>query len=292
MTLEIPRGKYVLAVSGGVDSMVLLDMLAKRPDLALVVAHFNHNIREDSQKDQELVQDVTNEHKLPFDLGTGQLGTNASEETARNARYTFLKQAQARHHAKAIITAHHQDDVIETAFINVIRGTDRRGLSAIVNNKEIIRPLRKVPKKQILEYAKSNKLTWREDSTNQDVDYLRNYLRLNVLTKLTPVQKRKLISNLDKVAKINYRIDKKIATISQTMDKSDIDRSVFAALPNQLGNELVAQYLRETSVVDFDSNTIERLSMAIKTSKPNSMHPVKQSVVLKVGKSKAKLVTP
>lgn len=292
MKVVVEPGKYVLAVSGGVDSMTLLDILAKQPGVELIVAHFNHGIREDSGQDEELVMQAAAAYGLIFEAGYTQLGKTASEATARDARYGFLKQVEAKYKTKAVITAHHQDDLIETALINLIRGTGRLGLSAISSNKQVLRPLLSTPKAEVESYARQHKLEWREDSTNQDTEYLRNHLRLDVLPKLTKVERQKLINNIDKVAKTNVKIDNEFATMSHLLDTENIDRELFSILPADLGNELVAYLLRKVSVTDFDSKTINRLSMAIKTSKPDSTHPVKGMSSLEVGSQSARLVTP
>jgi tRNA(Ile)-lysidine synthetase-like protein len=292
MKLRLLPGKYILAVSGGVDSMVLLDLLAKMPGVELVVAHFDHGIRPDSKKDEELVRKIAASYKLSYESAEGKLGPGTSEETARNARYGFLKHLQAEHEAKAIITAHHQDDLIETAFINLIRGTGRLGLSAIATNKRVRRPLLDTPKAEIEAYARKHKLQWREDATNQSPDYLRNRLRLSVIPRLTILQRESLISYIDKVAKTNTKIDKEIATLSHNIDINMINRRQFSGLPTNLGNELIAHFLRRAAVVDFDSKTVNRLSMAIKTSKANSIHPIKQRSSLMVSTETASFTTP
>jgi tRNA(Ile)-lysidine synthase len=291
MQVEVPKGKYILAVSGGVDSMVLLDMLGKKPGLNLVVAHFNHGIRNDSFKDEELVKQAAADYGLIFELGAAHLGKNASEAAARHVRYGFLNQMLLKHRAKAIITAHHQDDLIETAMINLIRGTGRLGLTAMASNEQIIRPLLITPKIEIETYARRHKLEWLEDPTNQHTQYLRNYLRLNILPSLTKAKRQSLICNIDKVAKNNMKINNEIATLSHN-NRQSIDRNIFSSLPTEIGNEVVAHLLRQANVADFDSKTINRLSLAIKTSKPNSTHPVKLSTSLEVGIETARLVTP
>src|SRR5258708_37503607 len=101
MKVNTPPGKYILAVSGGVDSMVLLDLLSKKPDVELVVAHFNHGIRADSNLDEELVEKAAQKHGLFHEVGYGKLGAGASEETAREASYKFLKSAARKHKANA-----------------------------------------------------------------------------------------------------------------------------------------------------------------------------------------------
>src|SRR5438309_11792005 len=94
MELQIMPGKYVLAVSGGVDSMVLLDLLAAQPGIELIVAHFDHGIREDADADRQLVEAAATRYGLPFVAARGQLGAQASEATAREARYRFLQQVR------------------------------------------------------------------------------------------------------------------------------------------------------------------------------------------------------
>src|SRR5690606_5271626 len=106
--IKIRPGKYVVAVSGGVDSMVLLDLLRQKPKLELIVAHFDHGIRPDSAEDRKLVQRVAKHYDLPFVYAEGKLGPKASEALAREARYAFLRRVQAEQGAEAIITAHHQ----------------------------------------------------------------------------------------------------------------------------------------------------------------------------------------
>ena len=90
MKVQLEPGKYVVAVSGGVDSMSLLHALKDLPDVELVVAHFDHGIRPDSAQDRELVQKIADEYGLSFEYTQGHLGKDASEEQARKARYEFL----------------------------------------------------------------------------------------------------------------------------------------------------------------------------------------------------------
>src|SRR6185369_2891937 len=122
MQLKVRPGKYVVAVSGGVDSMVLLELLRQKPKLELIVAHFDHGIRPESGEDRKLVQRIAKHYELPFVYVEGHLGASASEALAREARYAFLRKVQAEQGAEAIITAHHQDDMLETAIMDLMRG--------------------------------------------------------------------------------------------------------------------------------------------------------------------------
>ncbi|MHB8136206.1 MAG: tRNA lysidine(34) synthetase TilS [Anaerolineaceae bacterium] len=176
--------KYVVAVSGGVDSVVLLDMLINNnlpaiyqlpfTNYQLIVAHFDHGIRDDSKSDAIFVAKLAEQYKLPFETKREELGKGASEEEARDRRYKFLRSVAKKYDAK-LVTAHHADDVIETILINIMRGTGWRGLAAI--DSDIVRPLTDMLKSEIIDYAIKNKLNWREDSTNKQNVYLRNRIR-------------------------------------------------------------------------------------------------------------------
>ena len=166
--------RYVLAVSGGVDSVVLLDMLSRQPNLDLIIAHFDHGIRDDSAMDANFVAELADRYKLPFETSREELGKNASEEIARDRRYKFLRYVASKHTAQ-LVTAHHADDVVETIAINLSRGTGWRGLAAM--DSDVLRPMTNITKAEIINYAKYNKLNWREDITNVSDDYLRNRLR-------------------------------------------------------------------------------------------------------------------
>src|ERR1051326_4577924 len=105
MKVGVPEGKYILAVSGGVDSMALLDILAGQPGVELIVAHFNHGIRPDSMREERLVKNTAKKYGLKFELGHGNLDLAASEDQARQARYRFLKSVKRKYGADKIITA-------------------------------------------------------------------------------------------------------------------------------------------------------------------------------------------
>lgn len=185
--------RYVVAVSGGVDSVVLLDILMSKnkkdnpltdeikcrlvlgENFEVIVAHFDHGIRNDSADDAEFVRELASTYGLTYETTREELGKNASEELARDRRYAFLR-AVAKKHSATIMTAHHADDVIETIAINLTRGTGWRGL-AVLDSPDIERPLLETTKKQLIEYATTHQLHWHEDSTNSDTNYLRNDLR-------------------------------------------------------------------------------------------------------------------
>lgn len=286
MKTKLAPGKYVVAVSGGVDSMALLDLLIKQSTLGsspleLVVAHFNHGIRADSDVDERLVRTVANKRGLMFELGYGHLGAGASEAKARTARYTFLGKVRQKHRALTIITAHHQDDLIETVILNILRGTGRRGVSAISGNPDVARPLLGYSKKQIKNYATKNKLKWHEDISNQDQRYLRNYVRLQLVPRLTSESRQQLLQNADNVAKTGIKIDNLIATLSHTIsDKNIINRYKFTMLPTEIGQEVLMIWLRQAGFKQVDKKTIEKLNTTIKTARPTTTYPINSQLEL------------
>lgn len=181
---HVKAGTYIVAVSGGIDSVVLLDVLVRRGELNLVVAHFDHGIRLESRADAAFVSKLAETYQLPFHTERLQLGKEASEATARQARYAFLEKIKTQYNALAIITAHHADDVVETMIINLLRGTGWRGLCSLRETVKIKRPFLSVRKQEVIAYAEKYRLEWREDSTNAELHYLRNRVRHTITPQI------------------------------------------------------------------------------------------------------------
>jgi tRNA(Ile)-lysidine synthetase-like protein len=285
VTLNKP-GSYILAISGGVDSMVLLDLVSKSATSQqdLVVAHLNHGIRHDSYIDLRTVESAAQDLGLVFESKTISLGAAVSEDLARIVRYQFLREIKDKHQAQAIITAHHQDDLIETAIINIIRGTNRKGLSAINSHDDIIRPLLDYPKQDLIIYATNNDLIWREDSTNANQNYLRNYVRANITSRLNVRGRSQLIEIIEKVTTINSELDELVTAmlIAQT-EHNHVDRQWFSSLPHNAAREVLAVWLRQNNIRGFDKKTLERLVVAAKVAGCGRSFPVLQGHSLEIG---------
>ncbi|MEI6237208.1 MAG: tRNA lysidine(34) synthetase TilS [Candidatus Saccharibacteria bacterium] len=272
LNIDIPKGKFVVAVSGGVDSVVLLDILMSSqlptPNSQLIVAHFDHGIRQDSAKDAKLVKDLAKKYKLNYESEEANLGEGTGEAEARDKRYEFLYKIKQKYSADALMTAHHQDDLIETSMINILRGTGRRGLSSLKTTKTAIRPLLDIPKKTLIEYAVTNKLEWNEDSTNEDIKILRNYLRLKVVAIMTEGQRDEWLKILHSARQINDRLDYEIQNIlHRGLHKNQpvLSRSWFIMLPYDVSKEVLLTILYNIGLKDIDKKTIERLTVQIKT---------------------------
>lgn len=256
--------KYVVAVSGGVDSVVLLHMLhtRKKSNVFYVVAHFDHGIRADSYIDRALVERLAKEYDMPFESAEGRLGADTSEAEARTARYKYLRTVKDKYKAEKIITAHHQDDVIETMIINIIRGTSPRGLAPMQHQTDILRPLLSKTKKELLSYAAEHKLVWHEDSTNTDENYLRNYIRMNIMPQLESSRETLLEIN-ETIDKLYVDIDMRISGVlyGQRM----IYRPNFVFYPFVVQKEIMRAWLLKSGVTELDKQLIERATVAAKT---------------------------
>lgn len=293
---------YIVAVSGGVDSVVLLDMLTAGDGAApkdvrslhgskFVVAHFDHGIRLDSGADRQFVQKLAETHNLPFEYDEGRLGSGASEAVAREVRYGFLRRLQQTYAATAIITAHHQDDVLETAVVNMLRGTNRRGMSSLASREGVLRPLLSYTKQELVAYATERSLQWREDSTNSDQHYLRNYVRHSILSKASATERNALIGYINSLARINKQIDAELeAYIHGDPEYPQLNRVRFIALPHLVAREVIAQWLRHAAMRSYDTKTLDRLVIGAKTLSAGSLVSVDKFHWLEISRTSLALI--
>ena len=261
-------GKYVVAVSGGVDSMSLLDILVKRSEYELIVANFYHGIRDDSHLDMELVHDVAATYNLEFAGGRLDMGGGASEGDARKARYEFLYRIMKEQGAEAIATAHHLDDRIETMLLNKQRGAGWYGLAPLRETDTIKRPLLEVWKLEIVEYAQVNELKWREDSTNKKMDTPRNHIRQQLAAE--PGRKRQLAHELKVNDEYRDRRMIELEDLAKDIVESDdegcsIKRSSFLALDTTSAQDMLFYVLHSGFGHGFARDQIKRLEHFVKT---------------------------
>jgi tRNA(Ile)-lysidine synthetase-like protein len=270
MNVSLPKGKYIIAVSGGVDSVVLLDVLAtsfKTPDYTFVVAHFDHGIRRESHEDAVFVEGLAKKYDLTYELGSVKLGKNASEQSARTRRYDFLRGIMKYHNAAAILTAHHEDDLIETMLMHLQRGTGRHGLSPMARTADIIRPLLGVAKDTILQYAHSHALLWREDSTNKELTYKRNRIRKMLKQKLDAEDRAKLLSIYMTMFTSNNKLDEVVSDLLRTVtnNENEILRSRFVVLPYKIAKECVKLWLQKNGISQINESLVSKCVVAVKT---------------------------
>jgi tRNA(Ile)-lysidine synthase len=229
--------KVLLAVSGGVDSMVMLSLFAAS-DWVAGVAHCNFQLRgEEGDEDTELVKREAERYGLEcytrnFDTkGEVERTGESIQMAARRLRYDWFGELSARHGYTAIAIAHQADDSIETFFINLFRGTGLRGLTGIsVTRGRIIRPLLFATRHEITDYALANKIGYREDSSNRSTKYLRNKIRLGLVPRLREINPRfteTMRRNVDRLTQTQTFIDAGIKQIRGEVESRKGDTVVI-----------------------------------------------------------------
>lgn len=252
----------VVAVSGGVDSVVLLDMMVKQVKTPMIVAHFDHGIRPDSREDALFVQALAKGYGLGYETRREELGENASEALARERRYKFLNSVAKKHRGR-VVTAHHGDDLAETVAINLSRGTGWRGLAVL--DSGVLRPMIHMRKEDVYSYALENGLEWREDSTNSDDKYLRNKVRPGVAELYR--------DEIERVGALRQR---------QVEIKRAVESEVFRLLGagpiysryfiTNIPDEVALECLRVLTKGELTRPQLERLLLAVKTALPGNIY--------------------
>lgn len=190
-TLFSKTDKLLVAFSGGVDSVVLTDLLYKA-GYNIELAHCNFQLRgQEAKDDTKFCENYAKSINAPFHIIYFDTKTYAAQQklsiqmAARELRYNWFNELKTKHHFDYILTAHHANDNAETLFVNLIRGTGIKGLQGIPEKQnDMIRPLLFAKKDEIIHYAKINNLTFREDSSNQEIKYKRNFIRHEIIPQL------------------------------------------------------------------------------------------------------------
>lgn len=196
LVYEPENHTFLLAVSGGADSMVLASLFRdfgheiQGSKFQFQVAHINYKLRgHDSDLDQKTVQDFCEKNHIKFHLYEVSEKDNKPENSiqlwARELRYTFFKEIQEKENLEFLVTAHHLNDQLETFIINLSKAAGINGLSGIPSNDNaILRPLLDFSKKEIYQFAEENSIEFREDLSNKKDDYLRNKIRNKIVPML------------------------------------------------------------------------------------------------------------
>lgn len=266
------KGKILVGVSGGRDSVALLDILIKL-GYRCTVAHCNFHLRgEESDRDEKFVQQLSFNLNIPyysvdFDTVNYAKQKNISiEMAARELRYSWFTSLAEKINAQAIAIAHHADDNVETLLMHLVRGTGLKGLTGISpKNGLIVRPLLCCSRNEINEYIKNNNLSFIEDSTNQSVDFQRNKIRLQViplLEEINPSVKKVLSESIERFSEINTfyenaieKIKKQLLTVDNDQLKINIDLLCKQASPKTILFEILHPYgFNESIVQDIEKH--------------------------------------
>jgi tRNA(Ile)-lysidine synthase len=215
------KDKLLLAVSGGIDSVVLCQ-LCQQCGYDFAIAHCNFQLRgADSDKDENFVQQLATTYAVPFFTIRFDTATIAAkqkktiEEAARDLRYAWFETLRLEHGFGWLVTAHHANDSIETAMMYFFRGTGIKGLHGILpKQNKIVRPLLFAKKDMLLQFAAANALQFVNDATNQQNDFTRNYFRNELLPgvkKVFPAVEENLLHNIARIGEAEQLYEQAIA---------------------------------------------------------------------------------
>ena len=261
--------KMLLTVSGGIDSIVMCDLFNKA-GLNFAIAHCNFQLRgKESDEDELFVKQLAEKYNVRFFCNRFDTSSYADKKgisiqmAARELRYEWFEEIRKKEKLSYIATAHHQDDSIETFFINLIRGTSISGLHGILPKQgRIIRPLLFTKKEEIEKYAKINKLQHREDSSNASDKYVRNKIRhdiVPILKQLNPDLENTMNETLQRLRDVELIYKNEIENKRSVIVKEEKNCSVISI--KQLKKlQPLATYLYEfLKPYNFNASTVETI---------------------------------
>ncbi len=266
--------KLVVAVSGGVDSVVLLDKLVDAKKHSLIVAHFDHGMREGSSADARFVERLANGYGLEYVMVREELG-QANEDQARERRYKFLFEVAEQNQAR-LVTAHHLDDLVETVVLNIQRGTGWRGL-AVMGDERIWRPLLKRTKRELENYAVERRLEWSEDETNRQNIYARN--RIRHATVGLPLSLKMQVYDLWQKQAI---LRKQIGDEAGFFEGFVSNRYFMTMIDQPVARELLYRNVLKRFNVSLLGRQLDNLLLAIRVGLPGKTWQIGQGVVVKL----------
>jgi tRNA(Ile)-lysidine synthase len=252
------RDKIIAAVSGGTDSIVLLDLLAKEQEafgLTLVVAHFNHQLRgSESEDDENHVAQRARHYGFEFYVERANTGEYARhnklgiQEAARKLRYDFFDKLLVSSGLDKIATGHNADDNAETILLNLFRGAGVQGLSGIPvyrEDRKIIRPLLFAQRCEIEQYAAQEQLPFRTDSSNLKDYYTRNFIRHNILPPVKEQVNPNVVQTLHRSAELFRELEAFLTyTARQSFDlmiAKKTDEELHLSIPRLRSNPVLLQ---------------------------------------------------
>ncbi|MBB1079615.1 tRNA lysidine(34) synthetase TilS [Limosilactobacillus sp. STM2_1] len=275
--------KVVIAVSTGVDSMVLLDLLQQLPSglrPQIIVAHMNHELRSQSWEEEEFIRQYCQQHHLELAIAHWPQKLHPPrgiENAARQARYHFFAQTMKNYGAHILITAHHQNDLAETMLMKMVRGGQISQLIGIQDQRKfaggmLVRPLLPFSKDILRQYAMKRQLKWYEDKTNHDLSIQRNRFRHEIIPQLEK-ENPQLLAHLEsyhyQLAALLAWQQQEISTqLAQVIDDHDnllIDKLVVKSYYMQ--KLLLQRWLNVRQVYDVKTNQVEELLALMKNQK-------------------------
>jgi tRNA(Ile)-lysidine synthase len=292
-----PADRYLMAVSGGRDSVALLHWLMELGYENLVICHLNHRLRgRSSEADARLVEKLAARYGFEFEFASVDVRTVATkkkmsiEAAARSARYEFFAKVAKRRRCHTIFTAHHADDLVETFLINLFRGAGTTGLAAMreistrrINQVDltIARPFLHVWRSDIDKYVKKHRLKFREDASNKDLTPLRNRVRRRIVPYLEKTIGRNIRQNIWRTAAIMAEEENFFETLlpDELLDRPALAVEPLREMSLAVQRRMLHKWLRAGAVADVGFDLVERVRGLLdvvggvaKTNLPGNRH--------------------
>ncbi len=288
--------KIVVGVSGGPDSMALLDVLnsiKSKYDLVLICAHVNHGKRKESDQEKIDLEKYCNENNIIFEyVKISKWGEDNFHNEARSARYNFFEDIIKKYNAKYLMTAHHADDLIETILMRIVRGSTLKGYSGFAkfiekDNYFIVRPLITKTKDELLEYVNSKNIKYACDESNNEDHYTRNRYRHVVLPFLKKEDKnvhKKFLKFSETLLENSEFIDNEAKkSFNKVVQNGKIIIDKFLELDHVIQTKIVYNILEKIYGDDLlivGDTHVELILSLIKSNKPNSLIHLPNNVIV------------
>jgi len=268
-----PAGRYLVGFSGGRDSVALLHLLIEGGYKKLIACHLNHHLRgSSSDADAKFVKKFADRHDVDLEIESADVnGLSAREKisielAARKARYHFFAQIAKRRKVHTIFLGHHADDLVETFFINLFRGSGTAGLSAMreVSKRRvdgvdltIVRPFIGIWRSEIDEYIKTQRLKFREDESNKDLAALRNRLRQRIIPYLEKTLARNIRESIWRAAMIAAEEESWIDDQLSKARDAELTAAKLRQLPMALQRREILKWLRQKKITNIGFDVVE-----------------------------------
>jgi tRNA(Ile)-lysidine synthase len=276
-----PSSRYLIGVSGGRDSIALLNLLVDLGYKKLVVCHLNHQLRgASSRNDARFVEKVARNLRLDCEIGSTDVGALAKrsklsiETAARFARLAFFVEVARRRRCSRMFLAHHADDLVETALLNLFRGAGPGGMAAMrkfsihrISKTEltILRPFLGLWRSEIDSYVRQNKLEFREDATNAALHSSRNKIRHRILPDIEKQFSRDVRKAIWRAAQIWSEEEAVLDSLvpRETISAANLSVAPLRKMPVALQRRTIHRWLRARKVADVSFDTVENVRTLI-----------------------------
>lgn len=268
---------YLLALSGGPDSMALLTML-KEQNYSLVVCFVNYHHRINALEEQKMVENYVKSLNYPLEIEHCYYQKNDGnfENWAREKRYSFFSRMMKKYQAEACFVGHHQDDLLETYLLQKKRGyVSYYGLKeeVIIKNVKIIRPLLMFSKKDLLSYCQNNSIPYSYDYTNADTSLKRNYVRHNILSNYSYEEKKNLLAEIKSENEKLIEINKKVNSLLS----NELNIEVFNTLSIEEQDRLLFLFINRFVDISLSRNRLNEIKRKLFNIEGNAVFSLNES---------------